>query len=566
MTSPAESSQQPLLPIDVYLEILKFLPASKDDSTSIKTLASCLQANSSVRAAALSPLAWEHHYRIYYTHCVQANEAERKERTACDWRLMFAERRRLDRRALKLADEIRLHPPAERHEKAREIAKMSYDVWDVLRMEENLRDPLYFKSAGDSDAEEHCQDEIVDVLPRKFWAKAILGIIARRESIPIWRRIFDPPPDARPVSFVETLSTLSSGFDVSIAEINMELEAVYRKWLQFQRVLNQFPHAVLQIPEYRQTIPMSLVFLFVAMAQRMGIDASPVNWPGVVKAHVTSPDPLEPDFIVDVTADSESRICTPIEVLLQGGAGPENVSPASSRAMLTRVFANVTAFSRFVHMLSTGYGRAYEVLEATYYVIELCNALRLEHGAAVPSPPDFKPLDLVVVLADGIGPMLFPTRRESLAEYVDNTLRENQRVIRREDGVDVTGFVGMVFKHKRYGYTGCIYSWDPTCMAGDTWMEEMGVDELPSGRNQPFYQVLATDGRTFYASQDNIDPIFATQEIVRSLFDSRTSFGRYFTGVDVDSQRYRVRLTVSQELKWKYPDDEDYGRIWVHGQ
>lgn len=53
----------------------------------------------------------------------------------------------------------------------------------------------------------------------------------------------------------------------------------------------------------------------------------------------------------------------------------------------------------------------------------------------------------------------------------------------------------------RYDYRCVIYGWDLTCKMSDLWIAQMGVDRLPNGRNQPFYNVLVEDGTNRYASQ-----------------------------------------------------------------
>lgn len=50
--------------------------------------------------------------------------------------------------------------------------------------------------------------------------------------------------------------------------------------------------------------------------------------------------------------------------------------------------------------------------------------------------------------------------------------------------------VGQAFVHVRYGYQGFITGWDPVCSMPEEWIENMGVDELPRGRGQPFYHVM----------------------------------------------------------------------------
>lgn len=50
--------------------------------------------------------------------------------------------------------------------------------------------------------------------------------------------------------------------------------------------------------------------------------------------------------------------------------------------------------------------------------------------------------------------------------------------------------IGQVFAHRRYGYRGIIIGWDPRCEAEEQWMQNMGVDNLQSGRHQSFYHVM----------------------------------------------------------------------------
>ena len=53
----------------------------------------------------------------------------------------------------------------------------------------------------------------------------------------------------------------------------------------------------------------------------------------------------------------------------------------------------------------------------------------------------------------------------------------------------------------RYDYHCVIYGWDHRCEMSDAWIQQMGVDNLPHGRNQPFYNVLVEDGTNRYASE-----------------------------------------------------------------
>ncbi|XP_066871356.1 F-box only protein 21 isoform X7 [Kogia breviceps] len=66
---------------------------------------------------------------------------------------------------------------------------------------------------------------------------------------------------------------------------------------------------------------------------------------------------------------------------------------------------------------------------------------------------------------------------------------------------DVCYAIGLIMKHKRYGYNCVIYGWDPTCMMGHEWIRNMNVHSLPHGHHQPFYNVLVEDGSCRYAAQ-----------------------------------------------------------------
>jgi len=59
-----------------------------------------------------------------------------------------------------------------------------------------------------------------------------------------------------------------------------------------------------------------------------------------------------------------------------------------------------------------------------------------------------------------------------------------------EKEVKVEYRVGQCFRHKRYGYAGFIIGWDSKCSAGEPWMNQMRVDDLPRGREQPFYNIV----------------------------------------------------------------------------
>lgn len=57
----------------------------------------------------------------------------------------------------------------------------------------------------------------------------------------------------------------------------------------------------------------------------------------------------------------------------------------------------------------------------------------------------------------------------------------------------------------RYHYGCVIYGWDPVCEMDESWIQRMGVDQSPGGRNQPFYNVLGDDGSQRYAARSKLN-------------------------------------------------------------
>lgn len=51
----------------------------------------------------------------------------------------------------------------------------------------------------------------------------------------------------------------------------------------------------------------------------------------------------------------------------------------------------------------------------------------------------------------------------------------------------------------------------------ESWIRQMGVDNSPGGRNQPFYNVLGDDGSRRYAAHSKSFALFATLETKRKL-------------------------------------------------
>eukprot|EP01024_Parvocaulis_polyphysoides_P049421 TRINITY_DN47864_c0_g1_i1.p2 TRINITY_DN47864_c0_g1~~TRINITY_DN47864_c0_g1_i1.p2 ORF type:complete len:202 (+),score=31.92 TRINITY_DN47864_c0_g1_i1:97-702(+) len=108
--------------------------------------------------------------------------------------------------------------------------------------------------------------------------------------------------------------------------------------------------------------------------------------------------------------------------------------------------------------------------------------------------------------------------------------------------------IGTVLLHKRYEYRGVIFGYDSVCKGSEEWIQVMGVDKLPLGRNQPFYHVLVDvrdrpGGQSTYVAQENIIPAQNATEIQHPLINELFR--------EFDGQKY----VAGNKLKQLYPDD-----------
>lgn len=127
--------------------------------------------------------------------------------------------------------------------------------------------------------------------------------------------------------------------------------------------------------------------------------------------------------------------------------------------------------------------------------------------------------------------------------------RPNQASLARDEQVP-TYRVGQVFKHKRQGYIAVIYGWDTACKMEERWIVGNGVDRLPQGRRQPFYNSFVDDGSTRYVAQENVGllgPEEFKAEDVDTTFDM--DIGKWFLRFDSET------ATFVSNVRDEYPDD-----------
>lgn len=236
---------------------------------------------------------------------------------------------------------------------------------------------------------------------------------------------------------------------------------------KFFIVLNQFPHAYLA--HNKRTIPISLAHVFVAIALRLGIEASPLDYPGKVLVRVVSPHPEIDDVFIDVFSMNVDPILDTqdhVPVMLnQAGLDPQTIgrylTPCGGAAMLLRVARNILAATRGAEDFS--YSTSQAALQTSICAhFLLTNEIRLI--AHLLSIIDIRPLDCSTYLSTTLSPLLQPhgqsLLRTASEAVMEHEAQETALVSRRLPDTRVKYFIGAIFNHARFGYTACIAGWD----------------------------------------------------------------------------------------------------------
>ena len=216
-----------------------------------------------------------------------------------------------------------------------------------------------------------------------------------------------------------------------------------------------FPHAYLTTN--KQTLPISLVHIFTAIATRLGLNASPINFPGTVLAHVLPRHEAAEPIIVNATHPtnpilnseinnatqlliaSHFRPCTGLPMLIR--ASRNILSALSSQDVPPSIFRPSLILSICVHLL----------LQANDDILQRLLADTYLH-----------PWDCIFLL-DRLAPSLIPRCQSMIRSHCQSVLDQEAAAelnVHRRTGIPVKYFVGMAFVHARYKYVGFIFGWD----------------------------------------------------------------------------------------------------------
>lgn len=291
--------------------------------------------------------------------------------------------------------------------------------------------------------------------------------------------------------------------------------------------------------ENRYGIPITQCILFREIALHFGIFLDVINYPGVVMLRHRKTDvPMVNDYNKSFSfyvpsqggVDKSFSECGGISVLYED---------TSNREVLTRMSNNV------VKALRQSYHPGHVQDLPMYYVYD-------QHLIINPGDPKISVSRMVELINNNI----------NLQHIVDN-LTANQKVFMEIYQIDIESLrleaelkngkteerwamgkqnlpkpmhrnefplvhysVGMIAHHRRYNYMCVIRGWDDCCKSSEEWSAQMGVNNLPKGRNQPFYNVLVDDGSERYAAHESLEVI--NPEIDFNNPISHVKIGQYF--------------------------------------
>ncbi|KUI55673.1 F-box only protein 21 [Cytospora mali] len=510
----------------------------------------CRRTHNLVRAS----LVWRRHCLStwqYWTprHDLPAKLAQPPLHT--DWRQLCTERIRIDRKAAGLFEALLLSQQ-HRTQRMQEIAAGGRDVQDLLL---RLKDGT--------------PDEAEDVLARRWHAEAILGMVHRTAATATWRRLQrDREVSLEEALCAFDMFLLAADRVELVGDVKAELDRiaecvrgtadVFEELSTRQRALRIAEYLVSEglvgnpdtanyhalrnnfisialFSEEHTSLPLQSVAIYCAVAKRLGVDARPSNVPGHVLAVVTAPlgqsldggpkdasDDLERMHMdpwrqtQEITSDELSLR------LLHAGIPPYQhsifISGADTLEMILRTSRNIL---RSVEGARFGAPSQLDT-EAAQYSAAWAMFILGDSNPALATMQRLQCWDFLLekfhthfphdsaLVTENMLPML-----ENLAEHhhvseVLERMQEEDRVPKAQKRRDANNSgaqfrIGHYFHHKRYGYRGFVVGWDPHCAAGQAWIMRMGVDELPRGREQPFYNIVGEDRSRRYVAEENIE-------------------------------------------------------------
>ncbi|XP_019362220.1 PREDICTED: F-box only protein 21 isoform X3 [Gavialis gangeticus] len=406
------------------------------------------------------------------------------------------------------------------------------------------------------------EDELMSILNMegrkgltwKYYAKKILYFLRQQNILKNLKEYLQQPVDQQ--SFLE-------GEFLMIPEVELQrqvldaMNCVLYEQLKYKgnemdyyNSLNSYIHQVL----IRRTgIPISLSILYLTIARQLGVRLEPVNFPSHFllrwcQGKEGSTDIFDYTYI-DAFGKGKQLAVKECEYLIGHHVTEEFYGVVTSKEVLQRMVGNLLNLGK-----RESTDQSYQLLRDSldlYLAMYPDNVQHLMLQARLYFHLGIWPEKVLDILQHIQA--LDPSQHGAVGYLVQHTLEHIERrkeevgpeVKHRSDEKhkDVCFSIGLIMKHKRYGYNCVIYGWDPTCMMGHEWIRNMNVHSLPHGPHQPFYNVLVEDGSCRYAAQENLEYNTEPHEI------PHPDIGRYF------SEFTGTHYLANTELEMRYPED-----------
>lgn len=237
---------------------------------------------------------------------------------------------------------------------------------------------------------------------------------------------------------------------------------------QYRQVLDHFPHSYLMTS--KRTLPISLVHIFVAISRRVGIEASPINFPGTVIVHVATRQPEGQSIIVNPWAMDPAKwiMDIPLDIhamtsdfSMHESSVLELLVPGNARTMLNRASHNI--LYAFQEDIAVDFDRWQPAMFAAISAQFLLQAELPFLRILVNNLIGLTTLDCSAFILNKLAPMVPQPHRHLLEQRCGPDMAEEAIVAStqhtRQDAT-VKYFVGMVVEHVEYAYIGCIIGWD----------------------------------------------------------------------------------------------------------
>lgn len=519
-----------------------------------------------------------------------------------DWRQLFLQRENNDIEAALVFKDL-LSVQHKRLHRMRDIAEKGQDVQDLLL---NLRDRTP-DEAEDVLARRWHADAILRMMHRsraiEVWRRFRMGndvsteeALCAFDMFVLANNLGDfSAVERRFDSIAQSIRDRNAGFDDKTVRQKALLIAGYL-WSEglvgmpalmpdeanYHALRNNFMTLALLSPTHA-SLPLQSVAIYCAVARRCGVIATPSNFPRHVHAVVQAPP--------DQTLDGQPKTTNTGPELLHVDTWQEPHQLYEDQLRLRLLQTGIPAQDHD-RQLGPADGRD-TLIRASRNILVSVNNARLEHegGDAPPNEQRYAPdpaaaqyaafwaMFLLVDSNDAPAPQrseflqvllqqfhhqfpedfaLFQTwvlpmlegspgygrMEDFIQDIVEDDSTPKEQKLRAEQIGEVQYRVGHYFEHRHYSYKGLILGWDARCEAGPAWIERMQVDNLPRGRRQPFYKIVAEDKSQRYVAEENIQIL--RERPIRELMQVA---GRYFKRWDDAENKF-----VSN-MRDEYPDD-----------